>query len=170
MTPTQPALTYSPLRRGLIVALVVFLYDQFCKWSLVETLNNPPQQIEIFPFFKLVMVWNQGVSFGMFASDDGSRRWMLIILSLAIVAYLINWLKSVDKMSLVIAMGLIIGGAIGNVVDRLVWGAVADFFYFYYEEWFWPAFNIADSAIFIGVVILCWDSIVSGSSQQDGQA
>lgn len=158
------------ITRGFAIAAVVFLCDQLLKFYFIYGLALPERPIDVLPFFKLVMVWNQGVSFGMFASDEASRRWVLIVVSLAIVVYLVYWLKSLESKLLITAIGLIIGGAIGNIVDRMVWGAVADFFYFYYEEWFWPAFNIADSAIFIGVVILCWDSIVGTPSKTDDQA
>lgn len=152
------------LRLGLVVAVVAFLLDQASKLWFVDHLKLAEIEggIEVFPVFKLVMVWNYGVSFGMFSNgDDASRRWILIGIAAIITLFMLIWLwKSRDRV-LSLGLGLVIGGAIGNVVDRLRWGAVADFFYFHYEEWYWPAFNIADSAIFIGVVLLCWDSIVN---------
>lgn len=152
------------LRLGFIYATLVFFLDQASKLWFVDKLRLAEISggIDIFPFFKLVMVWNYGISFGMFSnSDDTSRRWILIGVALIITTFMLVWLWKADKGLLTLGLGLVIGGAIGNVVDRLRWGAVADFFYFHYEEWYWPAFNIADSAIFIGVVLLCWDSIVN---------
>jgi signal peptidase II len=152
------------LMLGLAYALIAFVVDQASKLWFVDHLKLAETEggIEVLPFFKLVMVWNHGISFGMFASaDDASRRWMLIGVATVITAIMLVWLWKARYGLLSLGLGLVIGGAVGNVVDRLRWGAVADFFYFHYEEWYWPAFNIADSAIFIGVVLLCWDSIVN---------
>ncbi|MCH2547093.1 MAG: signal peptidase II [Alphaproteobacteria bacterium] len=149
---------------GMAVALIALVLDQISKLWLVDhmELAKIENGIEILPFFKLVMVWNYGVSFGMFSAvGDDSRRWLLIAVAAVITAIMFVWLWKSHTKLLSLALGLVIGGAIGNVFDRLRWGAVADFFYLHYDEWYWPAFNIADSAIFIGVVLLCWDSIVN---------
>lgn len=147
---------------GILFAMAVLLLDQVSKELLVTRLGaNGEQSIEILPFFKLVMVWNQGISFGMFSHSGDMRKWLLIGLALSITLFMLTWLWKVHGWLLTSALGLVIGGALGNVIDRLRWGAVADFFYFHYEKWFWPAFNIADSAIFIGVVLLCWESMLT---------
>lgn len=148
-------------RLGLAVAVLTCALDQLSKWYFIHVVNLPERAIEVLPFFKLVMVWNYGVSFGMLANDSASQRWGLIVMALMITAALAVWLFRAEARYHAVALGMVIGGAIGNVIDRLNYGAVADFFYFHYEDWYWPAFNIADSAIFIGVVILCWDSIVN---------
>ena len=151
-------------RLGLVYAAIVFLVDQASKLWFVDHLKLADIEggIEVLPIFKLVMVWNYGISFGMFSNgDDASRRWILMAVAAIITIFMLIWLWKARDGMLALGLGLVIGGAIGNVVDRLRWGAVADFFYFHYEEWYWPAFNIADSAIFIGVVLLCWDSIVN---------
>lgn len=151
------------LRLGLIVAVVAFVLDQLSKLWIVDLMHLADNRagIEILPFFKLVMVWNYGISFGMFADAGDTRRWGLIAVALAITVLMTVWLWKSRHGLMSLALGLVIGGALGNVIDRLRWGAVADFFYLHYEDWYWPAFNIADSAIFIGVVLLCWDSIVN---------
>lgn len=154
---------------GMLVAAVALIADQASKWALMDILRLPEAPIDVLPFFRLVMVWNQGVSFGMFADAGDMRRWVLIGVSLTIVCVLLAWLWRAEKPLIAWAIGLIIGGAVGNVVDRGRWGAVADFFYFHYEQFYWPAFNIADSTIFIGVVLLCWDSIVL-SKNSDSKA
>lgn len=147
---------------GLLIALLTFLADQASKFALVEKLlARQGEGIEILPFFKLIMVWNYGISFGMFAHSGEWRKYLLIAVAIVITAVMLVWLWRVQTRLLTVALSLIIGGAMGNVIDRFRWGAVADFFYFHYQDWYWPAFNIADSAIFIGVVLLCWESIVN---------
>lgn len=148
---------------GLVVATLALAADQLSKYLLLEVVEygaKPP--MEITPFFNLVMVWNQGVSFGMFAGHN--QPVALIILSFAICGFLLRWLSKSPGWSVSVALGLVIGGALGNVVDRARFGAVADFFDFHAFGYHWPAFNIADSTIFIGVVVLCWHSILSPSS------
>lgn len=146
---------------GLIVAVIVFLADQFCKLYMVDGVNIGAMEggIEVLPFFKLVMVWNYGISFGMFADADEWRKFFLIGVAVSITLVMLYWLLKAQNWQSACGLGLVIGGAMGNVVDRFRWGAVADFFYFHYESWYWPAFNIADAAIFLGVVLLCWDSV-----------
>jgi signal peptidase II len=162
MIPSPASLRHT--RFGLLYAVVAFVADQLSKLWLVDHLRlaDYPQGIEVVPFFKLIMVWNYGISFGMFAdAHDATRRWLLIAVAIAITLAMLVWLWRIRTGLLSLALGLVIGGAVGNIIDRLRWGAVADFFYFHYQEWYWPAFNIADSAIFIGVVLLCWESIVN---------
>lgn len=146
------------LTTGLLFAFAAFAIDQASKYYLLEIAgiaSRPP--IEITPFFNLVMVWNYGVSFGMLASHN--QPMFLSALSLAVCAFLFLWLKKSEKIWVSAAIGLVIGGALGNVCDRLRFGAVADFFDFYIKTYHWPAFNFADSFIFIGVVLLCIDSM-----------
>lgn len=160
LTPVSPR----HLRFGLVCAAITFIADQLSKLWLVDMLHLEEMLggIELLPFFKLVMVWNYGISFGMFAdADSDMRRWLLIGVAFAITAVMLVWLFRANTRLLSLGLGLVVGGALGNIIDRFRWGAVADFFYFHHGEWYWPAFNIADSAIFIGVVLLCWDSIVN---------
>lgn len=147
------------LRRGLLVAAAVFVLDRISKWWLVGLLNDNVGFIEILPFFNLVMVWNSGVSFGMFQSNGLLGRVILSALALAIVALLVRWLSKAENSLLASGLGLVIGGALGNVIDRLVWGAVADFFDAHLAGWHWPAFNIADAAIVIGAALLIYDGL-----------
>lgn len=143
---------------GLFVALFALVADQASKWyllSVVDIANRPP--VEVTGFFNLVMVWNRGISFGMFA--QAGQPYVLVALSLVICLLLLSWLSKITERWLIAAIGLVIGGALGNVIDRIRFGAVADFFDFYIKNAHWPAFNIADSCIFIGVVLLCIDSM-----------
>jgi len=155
---------------GLIIDIIIL--DQLSKWWVIEHILRPQTggesvgllswimsapdrlgfvSIPMIDHFNLTMVWNQGVSFGML-QDAGI--WPLTILALVVSLVLVVWLmKSTSKFE-TISLGLIIGGAIGNVIDRVRFGAVADFFDVYIGNYHWPAFNIADAAICIGVAML----------------
>lgn len=157
------------LRQGLAVAAVIAILDQLSKWWIIEMVMRPdgvtgtpfhsPVRITVTPFFDLVMAWNRGVSFGI---GNNGGEWNALILSglaLGIVIAMLIWLKNADNPLLRLALGGIIGGALGNVVDRMRFGAVADFLDFHVTGHHWPAFNLADSAITVGAVILVFDSL-----------
>ena len=146
------------LRLGLIVALVCIGADQATK-HVVLGIMDPPRRIEVLPFADLVLVWNRGVSFGLFNQSDPAMRWVLIAIALAIALGLLVWLFRVDRRLPALGIGLILGGAIGNVIDRFRFGAVVDFVYLHAGGFYWPAFNVADSTIAIGVVVLLYDSL-----------
>lgn len=146
----------TPLTQLLLAALAALACDQLSKYLLLYTLglaDGPP--VELTPFFSLVMVWNKGVSFGMFSrAGHDWAPYALIAVALGISVLLARLALASPHRAERLAYGLVIGGALGNVVDRLYYGAVADFFLFHWRDWAYPAFNIADSAIFIGVCIL----------------
>lgn len=151
LTPRQRAVTVA------IAALVVILLDQLHKWWMLEQLGMATRDsIELLPFFRLVMVWNQGVSFGMLQQDVDYMRWFLIAVALVICAFMLRFGLRSDLKLERIGYGMVIGGALGNVIDRLRFGAVADFFHFHVGSFSWPAFNVADSAICLGVALLLW--------------
>ena len=154
---------------GLIIAFAVFLVDRVSKYVMLEhvdIIHRTP--IEVTPFFNLVMVWNTGVSFGLFG--EAGARWFLVGLAAVISIGLIIWLWQVADRFIAIALGLVIGGALGNMWDRARWGAVADFFDFHVAGWHFWAFNVADSGISIGVAMLLWDGFFRSpsSSGDDG--
>ena len=146
-------------RLGLGLVFATMALDQLTKWWIVNSVMNPPSVIEVTPFFNLVLGLNRGVSFGMFSSDSNLSRWLLTALALAIVCALAVWLWRAEKPWLAGALGLIIGGAIGNVIDRAMVGAVVDFFDFHAADYHWPAFNVADMGITCGAAVLIWDSV-----------
>jgi signal peptidase II len=139
---------------ALTVALLAAVADQASKWVILEHVMNPPRLIEVTPFFNLTLGFNRGVTFGMLSSDEALGRWMLIGLALVIVAGLIIWAWRAGSRIEAASIGGIIGGAIGNVIDRVRQGAVTDFLDFHALDWHWPAFNLADTAIFCGVAAL----------------
>lgn len=144
---------------GLAIAAAIVILDQLSKWYVVEVVMNPPRSIEVTPFFNLVMGWNRGVSFGLFNSGSAVTGWLLPVLAATIIVVLAVWLSRVDRLLLGAALGSIIGGAIGNVIDRLRFGAVADFLDVHAMGYHWPAFNLADTMITVGAVVLIFDSL-----------
>lgn len=146
---------------GLAIVLAVLALDQLSKDWLIALMAANPRGITVTSFFDLVQVWNYGVSFGLFNDGDPNGRWVLIALSLAIVAFLAGWLWRSDRWLIVGALGLVIGGALGNVVDRFRYGAVADFFYFHIDRYYWPAFNVADAGVVCGVGLLLLDALLA---------
>lgn len=148
------------MKLGLIVAAIALVLDQASKFFFYDLLvTQGHRAIKVLPFFNLVEVWNYGISFGMFNSGSAGGSIIFVGLALAIVAALLVWLRSATSALIAAALGLVIGGAIGNVIDRLRFGAVFDFLDFHVAGWHWPAFNVADSAICIGVFLLCIDAL-----------
>lgn len=147
------------VRRGLALAAAVLAVDQVTKWWIVFTVMQPPRVIEVTPFFNLVMGWNYGVSFGMLSSMPALSKWLLPLVTVAITGGMVFWLTREDRRWSVIGLGLIIGGAVGNLVDRLRFGAVADFLDVHAFGYHWPAFNAADSAITIGAAVIILESL-----------
>jgi signal peptidase II len=141
---------------GLVMALAVLALDQATKWLALETLFDRGP-VAVTPFFNLVLVWNRGVSFGMFA---GSGAWLLTLLAAGIGAFLVVWLYRETRAFTRIALWLVLAGAVGNVIDRLRFGAVVDFLDFHSFGYHWPAFNVADSAIVVGAGLILLDSLV----------
>jgi signal peptidase II len=145
----------------LLVAAAAIGLDQFTKWLALSVFDFAANPVAVTPFFNLVLVWNRGVSFGMFNQASAAGPWILTGLALAITAGLLWWLRHAQGRVAITALGLVIGGAIGNVIDRLRFGAVVDFLDFHVAGWHWPAFNVADSAICVGAALLLLDGLLS---------
>ncbi len=158
------------LRRGLVVAAVVLVADQLTKLWAMATVFDPPRRLQVFDMLDIVPVWNRGVSFGLLSSESPWAPWLLSGFALVVCVLLGCWLLQARTWPLVIGLGAVIGGAIGNVVDRVRFGAVVDFIDVHYAGWHWPAFNIADSAITLGVGLLLLDAFgVGGQKAERGQ-
>ncbi len=163
----KPAVTAKAIATlGFGVALVIFLLDQASKNYLLYGLGfidyRPGDQIVVTPFFNIVMAWNYGVSFGMFQMSTFWGTALLVLFALAMCAGLSIWLLKAGTRFLAVGLGMIIGGALGNLVDRVLYGAVADFFDFHVWGFHWYIFNIADVGIVCGVGILLLDSVLDG--------
>jgi signal peptidase II len=146
-------------RCGLTVALAILLVDQASKAIVLALLAEP---IRVTGFFNLVLVWNRGVSFGMLGGLGASAPWLLIGLALAVAVALTIWLWREARVLTGLALGLVIGGALGNAIDRVRFGAVVDFLDFHLSGYHWPAFNVADSAIVVGAGLLVLDGLRAG--------
>lgn len=143
-----------------VVTLVVLAADQAVKAGLIAFLRSHGGAVRITGFFNLVQVWNPGVSFGMLSRLGAPlERWLLVAVAVVLVAGLWIWLARSGRCYLGLAIGLVAGGAFGNALDRVTRGAVADFFDFHWAAWHWPAFNLADSAITVGVALLLIDTL-----------
>ena len=162
----------TPQRAGAIIAVAAFIADQLSKNLLLYGLDfrslGPAAHIAVLPFFDLVMVWNRGVSYGLFPAGSFAGAILLIMLSLVAVAALSWWLAKTERPILGLALGLVIGGALGNVIDRTIYGAVADFFHFYAFGHDWYVFNVADAAITVGVIVLLLDAFVRPEKESVG--
>lgn len=144
---------------GLSIALIVVLLDQLSKYYMLHEVLGGQVVIEVTPFFNWVRVWNTGVSFSMFNNYGNLGTIMLSGVAGAIILALFVWLKNEKDRLVQAALGMVIGGAVGNVIDRVRLGAVFDFLDFHITDTHWPAFNLADSFICIGAVILILQSI-----------
>ena len=145
-----------------LVSLAVIFLDQITKNIILNEMVTP-KIIEVTPFFNLILAYNTGVSFSMF---DGNNPYVLSIIALSVCALLAWWMqKETDKWSR-IGFSMIIGGAISNVIDRFVHGAVVDFLDFYIGSYHWPAFNVADTAICIGAGIIVLRSFLTKKGKQ----
>ena len=150
------------LRFGLLLAAAVAVLDQISKLWIVLDVMAPPRVIEVTPFFNIVMVWNRGVTFGLLSDSAPWTQYAVGAVALAVTAALVVWLARATSRLLAAGLGLVIGGAIGNLVDRAVHGAVADFLDFHAFGYHWPAFNVADAAITVGVAALLLDGLIGG--------
>ena len=149
----------APFRLGIFALIAGLIADQASKWWIIYIVMLEPRVIHITDFFNLVLVTNRGISFGIFSNFGESIRWILIVFAISLSVILFIWLLRTPMRHVAFALGMIISGAIGNVIDRVRLGAVVDFLDFHAFGWHWPAFNVADSAITIGVLILMYNSL-----------
>jgi signal peptidase II len=146
---------------GFSMALITLVLDQATKLYTLYVYDLPLKEpVELNPFVNLIVVWNRGISYGLFQQDGDLGRWVLIIVSIIAAIGLALWIRRTSAKLLAVSLGLIVGGAIGNVIDRLRYGAVFDFIQFHIGTWDWYVFNVADAAIVAGVVGLLYDSFV----------
>jgi signal peptidase II len=168
----------NPRDLGLACAAGALAVDQGSKLLLLYGLHfiemGPGDRIPVLPFFDLVMVWNPGISYGLLPARGMAGTAILAVFSIVAVAGLGWWLWHAGRGALAAALGLVIGGAIGNLIDRLIYGQVADFFHFYLRGYDWYVFNIADCAITLGVAVLLYDALLrpepEAASRQSGRA
>ena len=153
------------LKLGLITAIIVAILDQLSKAAVLAHFAGRAFDADrITRFFNVVLTLNRGMSFGLLNAGPGNRgalnAFLFSLAAAIIVAGLIYWLRRVSSPLLGVAIGLIVGGAIGNVIDRIRHGAVVDFLDIHIGYWHWPAFNVADSAICLGVALMLFDGLL----------
>jgi len=152
--------------KWLWLSLLVIVLDQLSKLWVVSEFELY-QSIELMPYLNLTYVHNMGAAFSFLSSAGGWQRWFFSVISVVAVLVLLVWLKrlkSTEKL-LAVSMSLILGGAVGNLYDRLAYGYVIDFLDAYYQKWHWPVFNIADSAIVLGVGLMLLDMLVTPNQE-----
>jgi signal peptidase II len=159
---TMPKLITDTGLRFVWISVIAIVLDQWSKQAIVSGMNLY-QSIQILPFFNFTYVHNYGAAFSILYDAGGWQRYFLTGLALIVSAVIVWWLRQSTKQQVLlpVAFSFILGGALGNVLDRILHGYVIDFLDFYYGSYHWPAFNIADSAIFIGAALLIIDMFVN---------
>jgi signal peptidase II len=151
---------------GTAVAVIGFLLDQVTKFLILFGLElEPADRLVLTPFADLVLTYNRGISYGLFPQDGELGRWTLVILSIAAAILFTIWMLCSRSVIVVLALGLLVGGALGNAVDRMVYGAVVDFVSLHAFGWHWYIFNLADAAIVAGVIGLLYDAIIGSATK-----
>ena len=153
--------------KWLWLSLLAIILDQGSKLAITSSMQLY-QSIQIMPYFKLTYVHNTGAAFSFLSEAGGWQRWFFAGLALVISIVIAVWLARLKQHEtlLAVALSLVLGGAIGNLIDRLAYGYVIDFLDVYYQTWHWPAFNIADSAITLGVILMLVESLGLGKSEE----
>lgn len=154
-------------RLGGFAALIVLAADQASKYWILHVLDLPAlHQVVLLPVLNLTMVWNQGVTFGLLNGLGAWSHFVLAAVALLVVAVLAVWLRRADNPVAAVSIGAIAGGAVGNVIDRLRYGAVVDFIHAHIGDWSWYVFNVADAAIVCGVAALILEGQLLRRSRQ----
>lgn len=157
---------------GLASAALALALDQGSKLFLLYVLDfvekGADYKFVVLPFFNLVMAWNPGISYGLFPAHGPFGTAILAVFALVAVSALTWWLWGAQRKIHAIGLGLVIGGALGNLIDRLIYQKVADFFHFHIRGFDWYVFNVADCAITVGVVALLYDALLQPKSAAAG--
>jgi len=155
------------MHKWLWISALVFAVDQITKWAVFLGMEFQ-SMIPVLPFFSLVHVHNTGAAFSFLADAGGWQRWFFLGIGMVASLFILHLLrKHHDEPLMAASLSLILGGAMGNVFDRVWHGFVVDFLYFHYRSFSWPAFNVADSAITVGAVLLICDSLKRHSSSNE---
>ena len=161
---TRPITRRTRIGLALAAAMLVLIADQASKWWVLEVLDLPGRgQVAVAPFLNLTMVWNQGVTLGLLRMDNAWGPPLLAGVALAVVVLLAVWIVRAENRLTALALGAVAGGAVGNVIDRLRFGAVVDFLHAHAFGWSWYVFNVADAAIVCGVGALVLDGLLPRS-------
>ncbi len=148
----------SGMLRWLWLSLIIIVLDQISK-QWFESNFMVYEVVNVLPLFNLTLTYNEGAAFSFLSDQSGWQRWFLAAVATVVTVVLVLWLRGLKRHEKLtaISLGLIIGGAVGNLIDRLLFGHVIDFLDFYIGQYHWPAFNVADSAIFVGVAVMIYE-------------
>lgn len=148
--------------KWLWISVLVVILDQVTK-QLAESRLAWGEPVEIYSWFNLILAYNRGAAFSFLSDAAGWQRWFFIVIGVVAVAVILFWMRRLSSREHLTAtsLALILGGAVGNLIDRFLYGHVVDFIQWHYQDWYWPAFNIADSAITVGVSFLIAGSLVA---------
>jgi signal peptidase II len=152
----------------LWLSLLVVVLDQLSKYWMVTNFAEY-EVLRVWPVFNLTLVYNTGAAFSFLSDAGGWQRWFFVTIGVLVSAAMVVWLSRLDVRERLTAYGLalVVGGAIGNLIDRIVLGKVVDFLQWHWQDWYWPSFNLADSAITLGVVLLLIDGLFPGRSTEE---
>lgn len=151
---------------GLLIAALTIVADQATKYLVLTSSRlEVGERIAVTPFFDLVLAMNKGISYGLFPQHTEIGRWLLVMVNLAAAGLFIFWLSRAGDRLLAAAIGFLIGGALGNAIDRVLYGAVVDFVLLHWGEWRWYVFNVADAAVVAGVVGLLYDAFLGRATK-----
>ncbi|MBM3468251.1 MAG: signal peptidase II [Alphaproteobacteria bacterium] len=139
---------------GMALAGGVYILDQVSKWIVLKHLMTSPHTFSVTSFLNIILAWNKGISFGLLSNNNPYSVWILVVIAIGFAALLILWILQAETKIMSLAFGLVLGGALGNVTDRIRFGAVADFLDFHVYGFHWYTFNIADAAIVLGVALI----------------
>lgn len=157
-TPSHAPFARPGAWRWFVLVALCLVLDQASKAWVVAFSGGLPMSVEVLPFLNLVMAWNRGVSFGLLG-DSGLGSWPLLVMAVLLAGVLGAWMLRASHWLLACALALMTGGALGNAIDRVRWGAVADFLDFHVLGWHFWAFNLADTWISVGAALLVADSL-----------
>ncbi|WP_156255212.1 signal peptidase II [Sandarakinorhabdus oryzae] len=156
--------------RGYLLALIVLILDQISKYWVLEVIHLPMRGgIDVWPFFRLTFVGNVGVSMGLLQAGSDLGRWLLTAVTGAIAIAVALWLRRETNRIDIAALGLVLGGAMGNILDRIRFGYVVDFLHFFWEQYSFWVFNLADAAITLGVILLLGRAVLAKPSDRQGE-
>lgn len=162
VAPGAPRARRATTSLAIALAVLVVALDQLSKWWIVAVLMQPPRVVPLTPFLNFVLIFNRGASFGVFRHAGPWGPWILSAFAIAISLWLFRWQWRAGRPWIAAAVGFIVGGALGNVIDRLAQHAVTDFIDVYYGTLHFWTFNLADSAITVGVVLLLGEALFGG--------
>ncbi len=158
------------LSRWMGLALLIVILDQVTK-VVAEASMSYGQRIRVLPVFDFTLLYNPGAAFSFLANQPGWQRWFFILIALLAIAFILYMMrKHRGDTRFLLALTLILGGALGNLIDRVLYGHVIDFLLFYWEKWHYPAFNLADSAITVGAVLLIADELLRWRKKKETKA